>query len=72
MHLRLGRIVQASVVDHILPHRGDQALFWDKDNWQSLCAECHNRHKQRIEHGGMESGCDLSGRPTDPEHPWNR
>lgn len=40
---------QASLVDHITPHRGDKALFWDWRNWQSLCAPCHNSRKQRIE-----------------------
>ena len=25
---RVGRVELASVVDHILPHRGDQDLFW--------------------------------------------
>ncbi|PTE19881.1 HNH endonuclease [Cereibacter changlensis JA139] len=39
----------ATVVDHIIPHRGDKALFWDRSNWQSLCTPCHNRHKQRVE-----------------------
>lgn len=27
----------ARVVDHITPHRGDVALFWDESNWQALC-----------------------------------
>ena len=39
----------ATLVDHIQPHRGDPALFWNWRNWQSLCTPCHNRHKQRIE-----------------------
>jgi 5-methylcytosine-specific restriction protein A len=25
------------VVDHIRPHMGDPALFWDEGNWQALC-----------------------------------
>ena len=25
-----GKIVPATVVDHIIPHRGDQRLFWDQ------------------------------------------
>ncbi len=37
-----GRIVEATMVDHIIPHRGDQALFWDKSNWQSLCKHYHD------------------------------
>ena len=32
----------ADVVDHIIPHRGDTALFWDQTNWQSLCYSCHS------------------------------
>ncbi len=40
---------QATTVDHITPHKGDDRLFWDRTNWQSLCAPCHNRHKQRVE-----------------------
>lgn len=39
----------ASVVDHVIPHRGDQGLFWDKNNWQSLCVTCHSSSKQRQE-----------------------
>ncbi len=32
----------AAVVDHIVPHRGDMAVFWDPANWQSLCKPCHD------------------------------
>lgn len=44
-------VTAATVADHIKPHRGDEALFWDVGNLQSLCASCHSRHKQREEHG---------------------
>jgi 5-methylcytosine-specific restriction protein A len=40
------------VVDHIIPHRGDQALFWDEENWQPLCLVCHNAKTAR-EDGGF-------------------
>jgi 5-methylcytosine-specific restriction endonuclease McrA len=33
----------AQVVDHITPHRGDPAKFWDAANWQALCKRCHDR-----------------------------
>lgn len=46
-----GRVVVATVVDHIKPHRGDKLLFWDHDNWQPLCKPCHDR-KTAIEDGG--------------------
>lgn len=45
---RHGRTTAARVVDHIVPHKGDQQLFWDQTNWQSLCDytspyDCHGR-----------------------------
>lgn len=46
-----GRVVVATDVDHIKPHRGDMALFWDRSNWQSLCASCHSV-KTSSEDGG--------------------
>jgi len=39
----------ATVVDHIIPHGGDDRLFWDQHNWQALCTPCHSKHKQRLE-----------------------
>lgn len=38
-----GYVVEATVVDHIKPHRGNSGLFWALSNWQSLCVGCHNR-----------------------------
>ncbi|OMF01215.1 HNH endonuclease [Paenibacillus amylolyticus] len=38
-----GYVQEATVVDHIQPHKGDKGLFWDRNNWQSLCESCHNR-----------------------------
>lgn len=45
----VGRVTAASVVDHVIPHRGDARLFWDRGNWQSLCASCHSSTKQAQE-----------------------
>jgi 5-methylcytosine-specific restriction endonuclease McrA len=39
----------ASVVDHVIPHRGDKRLFWHRANWQPLCQPCHDSVKQRQE-----------------------
>ena len=36
-----GRVEIASDVDHIIPHRKRQEVFWDSDRWQPLCARCH-------------------------------
>jgi 5-methylcytosine-specific restriction protein A len=37
-----GKTTPANVVDHIKPHKGDRALFWDSTNWQPLCKQCHD------------------------------
>lgn len=42
----------AEVVDHIKPHRGDAALFWDPANLQSLCKRHHDSDKKIAENGG--------------------
>lgn len=47
-----GRTTQATVVDHIIPHKGDHRLFWDVSNWQSLCKKCHDSDKKIIEGRG--------------------
>lgn len=71
MHQRRKLLVPATVVDHLKPHRGDLTLFWDRNNWQSLCKHCHDSHKQRQEKSGRASAaCDTTGMPTDPSHPW--
>ncbi len=46
-----GVLTVATVVDHITPHKGDLALFWNPANLQSLCQSHHSSDKQRIEHG---------------------
>ena len=47
---KAGRRVRATVVDHIVPHRGDMRLFTDPGNLQSLCKSCHDR-KTMLERG---------------------
>ena len=42
----------ATLTDHIVPHKGDMALFWNPKNWQSLCSSCHSR-KTALEDGGF-------------------
>ena len=47
-----GKLLDASRrdihVDHIVPHRGDETLFWDQANWQAMHSACHSR-KTRLE-----------------------
>lgn len=54
-------LVQATIVDHKVPHKLDdamnsgdaerianaKALFWDSANWQSLCKTCHDQKTSR-------------------------
>lgn len=50
--LRQGRRVPATEVDHRIPHKGDQRLFWARANWQGLCHSCHSI-KTAKEDGGF-------------------
>lgn len=69
-------MVRADVIDHIIPHKGDKALFWDKRNWQGLCTVCHTSKTNRFDGGygnaRQVGGCGVDGLPLDDEHPWNR
>ena len=44
--MRSGRTTAAILVDHIVPHRGDERLRRDRTNRQSLCGACHNAKTQ--------------------------
>jgi len=47
-----GKLIPATVVDHIVPHRGDNTLFWDVSNWQPMAKACHDK-KTAKEDGGF-------------------
>lgn len=44
-----GKVTLAGVVDHKTPHKGDESLFWDEGNWQSLCKRHHDTDKAEQE-----------------------
>lgn len=69
-HLK-SRVV-ATVVDHKVAHKGDKRLFFNPKNLQSMAKTCHDRFKQSQEKGGagFDKGCDDSGAPLNPDHPW--
>jgi 5-methylcytosine-specific restriction protein A len=51
--LHKGRTVAAALTDHIIAVDGPtDPLFWDPNNWQSLCWPCHG-HKTVKEDGGF-------------------
>ena len=56
-------------VDHISGDPSDNR----EANLQPLCHSCHS-HKTGRERAGlsMVHGCDASGMPRDPVHPWNQ
>lgn len=36
-------LAMATDVDHIKPHGGNPAQFWNRSNWQPLCGACHRK-----------------------------
>ena len=72
MCLAEDRTTAATVVDHINEHKGDLELFWDRDNWQSLCKPHHDSTKQQIERNGYHNEIGADGWPIDGNHPSNR
>ena len=50
--LSTNKITIATVVDHIIPHKGDMKLFYASDNRQSLC-KFHHDTKTAREDGGF-------------------
>jgi 5-methylcytosine-specific restriction protein A len=42
----------AEIVDHVVPHKGNQSLFWDPSNWQAMNKRCHDR-KTATQDGGF-------------------
>ena len=48
--MKEGCYTKATDVDHIVPHRGDQRLFWDESNWQALCHRHHSIKTRQEDH----------------------
>jgi 5-methylcytosine-specific restriction protein A len=74
------RITLSRVTDHIVPHKGDMVLFWDRTNWQGSCKHCHDI-KTSTEDGGFgnmkgkgkaRADCGVDGVPTDSRSHWNK
>lgn len=57
-----GQTVAATVVDHVKPHHGDRALFFSRDNTQSLCKPCHDGPKQAAERAAARAAQPAPGR----------
>ena len=46
---RDGRVTVAQEIDHVVPHQGDVALFWNPLNLQGLCSTHHVQKTRRGE-----------------------
>lgn len=44
-----GLVTATEVVDHVVPHKGDLDLFWDRNRWQPACKWHHDVVKQQLE-----------------------
>ena len=51
--LKENKYTEATVCDHLEPHRGDPIKFW-AGPFQSLCQTHHSSDKQREEKGGTK------------------
>ena len=60
-----------TIVDHVIPWRGDANAFFTGE-LQTLCDACHFRIKQQAELLGYRLDAGLDGWPIDPKHPANR
>lgn len=72
MCLAVGRVTPMAVCDHIDPKSKKDPEGFFAGPFQSLCQPHHDSTKAREEARGYVIGCDVAGRPLDPEHPWNK
>ena len=57
--LKQGKHTPATVVDHIVPHKGSRSLFWNEKNHQSLCVPCHNKKTANEDMGWWDTSKGL-------------
>ena len=69
--LAQGTVTPATVANHVIPHKGDEVLFWE-GQLESSCKPHHDGVIQAEEARGYAIGNGSDGRPIDPGHPWNR
>lgn len=48
LRLDSGCTLVADCIDHIKPHEGNRAVFWDTDNHQPSCIHCNSVKGKRI------------------------
>ena len=72
--MRRGRLVPANTVDHIVSIKAGGHPFPTLDELMSMCTSCHNSKSRNTDQpsgkGVAFKGCDTSGLPIDPHHPF--
>ncbi len=56
----IGERRATEVVDHVEPHKGDQAKFWNTSMWQPACRHCHDVIKKMLERLFEAGECKLA------------
>jgi 5-methylcytosine-specific restriction endonuclease McrA len=64
-----GKIILATICDHIIPHKGNVDLFYSGP-FQSLCKLHHDSTKQKSERRQINIGGDINGQPIDNRSHW--
>ena len=62
--LAQGRVTEAKVADHVIPHKGDRELFFCGE-LQSLCVQHHNGTKRSEEAGKISVVIGSDGFPIE-------
>jgi 5-methylcytosine-specific restriction protein A len=65
-----GRVRPAREVDHALGKA--KGGTDDPSNLRAICVPCHRDKSLREQGKTPRHGCDETGWPRDPNHPWNR
>lgn len=66
-----GVVTAASIAHHIVPHRGDEQLFWF-GSLASTCKPCHDSEIQELEKRGYSTTIGADGYPISALHPFNQ
>jgi 5-methylcytosine-specific restriction endonuclease McrA len=56
---------------HRKPVAGNPGVALEPLNYRVLCPACHNIEEPRTGERHIKSGCDVTGQPLSPSHPWN-
>jgi len=72
--MKRGRLTPANTVDHIVSIKAGGHPFPTLDELMSMCTPCHNSKSRNTDQptgkGIAYKGCDASGLPVDPSHPF--